>query len=301
MLLLAVVCAGAGRRSRPPNRRPWPARAASTTPATTRARSTPRRWRAARRSGPMRRRSSSHASRLERYRQTHERVGARRRARGAAGGARGGAHSARSGGSAHRAGPGAVSRRGVRAGGGALRHRARQGHACLGARAIAPMLLDWWATALDREAQKLPSDRRPPVYQRIGDRMDRELRDDPANGVANYWQVVAARGVGDLDRAWSAAIAGWVRSTLDPAGDGAAARATSTAWWSRRSSPSGHDPTRRGRAWSGGNAARRVVAREAELEVTRGGDRAGRCRAGDHELEPPRSPGSAGPPRRRRR
>ena len=26
-----------------------------------------------------------------------------------------------------------------------------------------------------------------------------------------------ARGVGDLDRAWSAAIAAWVRSTLDPA------------------------------------------------------------------------------------
>ena len=78
-------------------------------------------------------------------------------------------------------------------------------------------LLDWWATALDFEAQKLPYDRRAPVYQRIADRMGRELRDDPANGAANYWQVVAARGVGDLDRAWSAAIAGWVRSTLDPA------------------------------------------------------------------------------------
>jgi len=78
------------------------------------------------------------------------------------------------------------------------------------------MLLDWWATALDRDAQTRPFDRRPSVYQRIGDRMDGELRDDPANGVANYWQVVAARGVGDLDRAWSAAIAAWVRSTLNP-------------------------------------------------------------------------------------
>jgi hypothetical protein len=78
-------------------------------------------------------------------------------------------------------------------------------------------LLDWWATALDFEAQKLSYDRRAPVYQRIADRMSRELRDDPASGVANYWQVVAARGVGDLDRAWSAAIAAWVRSTLDPA------------------------------------------------------------------------------------
>lgn len=78
------------------------------------------------------------------------------------------------------------------------------------------MLLDWWATALDRDAQTRPYDRRPPVYQRIAERMDAELREDPASGVANYWQVVAARGVGDLDRAWSAAIAGWVRSTLNP-------------------------------------------------------------------------------------
>jgi hypothetical protein len=78
-------------------------------------------------------------------------------------------------------------------------------------------LLDWWATSLDFEAQKLAYERRPSVYQRIGDRMGRELRDDPSSAVANYWQVVAARGVGDLDRAWSAAIAAWVRSTLDPA------------------------------------------------------------------------------------
>jgi len=79
-------------------------------------------------------------------------------------------------------------------------------------------LLDWWATAHDYDAQKLPYERRAPVYQRIADRMSLELRDDPANGAANYWQVVAARGVGDLDRAWNAAIAGWVRSTLDSAG-----------------------------------------------------------------------------------
>ena len=78
------------------------------------------------------------------------------------------------------------------------------------------MLLDWWATALDRDAQTRPYDRRPPVYGRIAERMDRELREDPANGVAGYWQVVAARGTGDLDRAWSAAIAAWVRSTLNP-------------------------------------------------------------------------------------
>jgi hypothetical protein len=78
------------------------------------------------------------------------------------------------------------------------------------------MLLDWWATALDRDAQTRPYDRRPPIYGRIGERMERELREDPSNGVANYWQVVAQRGTGDLDRAWSSAIAAWVRSTLNP-------------------------------------------------------------------------------------
>lgn len=79
------------------------------------------------------------------------------------------------------------------------------------------LLLDWWATALDRDAQLRGYDRRAPVYQRIAERMERELHEDPSNGVANYWQVVAARGMGDLDRAWSAAIAAWVRSTLNPA------------------------------------------------------------------------------------
>lgn len=77
------------------------------------------------------------------------------------------------------------------------------------------LLLDWWATALDREAQTRSFDRRTPVYERIADRMERGLREDPGNATANYWLAVAARGTGDLDRAWSAAIAAWVRSTLD--------------------------------------------------------------------------------------
>lgn len=77
------------------------------------------------------------------------------------------------------------------------------------------LLLDWWATALDREAQTRVFDRRAPVYQRIADRMEREVRQDPGNATANYWLAVAVRGAGDLDRAWSAAIAAWVRSSLN--------------------------------------------------------------------------------------
>ena len=79
------------------------------------------------------------------------------------------------------------------------------------------LLLDWWATALDREAQLRAVDRRAPVYAKIGERMDRELHEDPSSAVANYWRVIAARGTGDFDLAWSAAISAWVRSTLNPA------------------------------------------------------------------------------------
>ena len=77
-------------------------------------------------------------------------------------------------------------------------------------------LLDWWATALDREAQTLASERRAPIFERIAVRMETELRDDPGSAPANYWLAVAARGTGDVDRAWNAAIAGWIRSRLSP-------------------------------------------------------------------------------------
>jgi len=75
-------------------------------------------------------------------------------------------------------------------------------------------LLDWWATALDRQAQARPGDRRLPVFARIVDRMEQELQSEPGSTVANYWLMVGARGAGDLDRAWDAAIAGWVRAPL---------------------------------------------------------------------------------------
>jgi hypothetical protein len=74
--------------------------------------------------------------------------------------------------------------------------------------------LDWWATALDRQAQSLPAAERALVYPRITDRMERELRRDPASAPATYWLAAAARASGDLDRAWAAALAGWIRAGL---------------------------------------------------------------------------------------
>ena len=79
-------------------------------------------------------------------------------------------------------------------------------------------LLDWWATALDRQAQSLPSARRSAVYDRIAARMEDVLRGEPGNGPANYWLAAASRGAGDPVRAWNAVVAGWVRATLNPAG-----------------------------------------------------------------------------------
>jgi tetratricopeptide (TPR) repeat protein len=75
-------------------------------------------------------------------------------------------------------------------------------------------LLDWWATALDRLALTRPRDAREPVYARIVSRMEKELAADSASAAANYWLAAAERGTGNLDRAWNAAMAGWVTAPL---------------------------------------------------------------------------------------
>lgn len=72
--------------------------------------------------------------------------------------------------------------------------------------------LDWWATALERQAQ-LSTDR-VAAFMRISDRMARELGRDPSSTPANYWLAAAARAAGDLDRAMAAACAGWIRAGL---------------------------------------------------------------------------------------
>jgi hypothetical protein len=81
--------------------------------------------------------------------------------------------------------------------------------------------LEWWATALDRQAQTQPAADRTDVYLRISQRMEQELRRDSASGPASYWLAASARGTGDTERAWSAATAGWIRASL--AGDRGAA------------------------------------------------------------------------------
>jgi len=75
-------------------------------------------------------------------------------------------------------------------------------------------VLDWWATALDRHAQSRPTAERAAIYGRIARRMSAELARNPGSAPASYWTVAAARGSGDLDAAWSAAMAAWVRAAL---------------------------------------------------------------------------------------
>jgi hypothetical protein len=84
-------------------------------------------------------------------------------------------------------------------------------------------ILDWWATSIDRHAQVTPL-HRGELYERIVNRMDAELRAHPGSTAAAYWLPAAARSMGDLDRAWTSAIAGWQRARVT-AGHGAALRA----------------------------------------------------------------------------
>jgi hypothetical protein len=75
-------------------------------------------------------------------------------------------------------------------------------------------VLDWWATAVDREAKPRSEMERQGVYQRIRARMDEELAAHPNSAAAVYWIAAAARSQGDHQGAWDAAQAGWVRARL---------------------------------------------------------------------------------------
>ena len=81
------------------------------------------------------------------------------------------------------------------------------------------LLFDWWAGALDRQAQQDEAAPRRAVYARIQKGAERELARDPDAASASYWLAASARGLDDLTRAIGAASAAWVRaSTLGERG-----------------------------------------------------------------------------------
>lgn len=84
-------------------------------------------------------------------------------------------------------------------------------------------VLDWWASAIDREARPRPDIERQPMYLRIRARMEEELAAHSGSAAAAYWLAAAARAQGDMQAAWNAAEAAWVRAPLMPEG-GAALR-----------------------------------------------------------------------------
>ena len=75
-------------------------------------------------------------------------------------------------------------------------------------------LLDWWATAVDRHVRGLAPEKRAEAFDRLVLRMESELRKDPTSAAAAYWVAAASFARGNVDRAWEAAVAGWVRGIL---------------------------------------------------------------------------------------
>ena len=75
-------------------------------------------------------------------------------------------------------------------------------------------VLDWWAIAVDRDAWLRNETGRQAASQRIRGRMREALTAHPGSATAAYWLAAAARGQGDLQAAWDAAEAGWVRASL---------------------------------------------------------------------------------------
>ena len=79
---------------------------------------------------------------------------------------------------------------------------------------LAEALLEWWGSAVERQAGQLARDGRTAAFRRLSDRMHQELARNPTSAGAIYWHVVALRGAGDTDRAWDAAVAAWARARL---------------------------------------------------------------------------------------
>lgn len=75
-------------------------------------------------------------------------------------------------------------------------------------------VLDWYGSAMERWASPFTTSRREVMLRRLITTMEREQAKNPGSKAASYWLVAGLRAQGELDRAWQAAIAAWVRAPI---------------------------------------------------------------------------------------
>ena len=75
-------------------------------------------------------------------------------------------------------------------------------------------MLEWWGSAVERYAEAVDREGRRSAFQRLRERMSKELSRNPGSAAAAYFLVVAIRGTDQPLEAWEAAIAGWVRARM---------------------------------------------------------------------------------------
>jgi hypothetical protein len=73
-------------------------------------------------------------------------------------------------------------------------------------------LVEWWASTVARVAESQTGNARKEAYVAMLRAVRDEIERSPLSWPASYWLVVAARGAGDLDGAWNAAVTGWIRA-----------------------------------------------------------------------------------------
>jgi hypothetical protein len=86
---------------------------------------------------------------------------------------------------------------------------------------LSESMLEWWGSATERRASAAAPEVRRQHFVRLVDRMTSEVARTPSSPAASYWMVVGLRGIGEVDRAWDAAVGAWVRARL--AGNSSAA------------------------------------------------------------------------------
>jgi hypothetical protein len=79
---------------------------------------------------------------------------------------------------------------------------------------LADAFIDWWGSAVERQANLADRTTRTALFQALADRVREAQAVSPGSAAAAYWIAAALRGAGEATAAWHAAAAGWVRARL---------------------------------------------------------------------------------------